>query len=847
MKWSLVTAAALVVLVLVAASGSPPPSARQVRSLSEVVVTLTRPPLAQAPSAAGRGPTRLRITAPASRRYLRELDAGQSAVARRILDAIPGAAVRWRYRIVLDGLAVVIPTTEVAALRHVPGVRDVFPSVRFHSLGGSVVPSPRPLRAIGPRGREQGQSAADTVSQTGAAIGAPALWGSDLATAGQGVKIGIIDDGVDQSHLFFDPAGYEMPPGFPKGNSAYTTAKVIVARAFPPPSTSYANADLPFDPRLSSHATHVAGIAAGNYQTEAAMEGSADLISGIAPKAYIGNYKALTVPTPEFGLDGNSPEIVRAIEAAVADGMDVINLSLGEPEIEPSRDIVTRALDGASKAGVVVAVAAGNEFGEFGEGSIDSPGSAPRVITAAAEDVSSGKRVDRLASFSSGGPTGLALLLKPDVSAPGVNVVSSVPSSDGTWASISGTSMATPHVAGAAALLRQRHPGWSAIQIKSAFELTGVPVRDASGREVSPLRQGGGGLDLPAADQPQLFTSPTSLSFGFLHRGQRLERRVALTDAGGGTGDWRASLSFSQTVRGVRLSLPDSAAVPGSLALSATAAHTAREGDVSGFIVLSRAGVQRRIPFWLRLTVPRLGLDSWSSLRQPGTYDGDTRGRAAHVSRYLYPQHFGNMPRLLSGPEEVFRFRLRRPVANFGVVVLSSSTNVAVTPRIVRGGDENRVQGMSALPLDINPYRSTFDQEIPAAAVVRPAPGLYQIVFDSVDASGAGRFRFHFWVDDRSPPRLRLLSVRQRVARVAAVDRGSGVDPASLSASVDGRPTRLEFDSAHGIATVQLSSFPPGRHKLVLQAADYQEAKNMENTGPILSNTAQLSAGVVLH
>ena len=64
------------------------------------------------------------------------------------------------------------------------------------------------------------------------------------------------------------------------------------------------------------------------------------MISGVAPNAYLGNYKALTIPTPNFGLDGNAAEIAAAIEAAVADGMDVINLSLGEPEIEPSRDIV---------------------------------------------------------------------------------------------------------------------------------------------------------------------------------------------------------------------------------------------------------------------------------------------------------------------------------------------------------------------------------------------------------------------------------------------------------------------------------------------------------------------------
>src|SRR5207344_876139 len=123
-----------------------------------------------------------------------------------------------------------------------------------------------------------------------------------------------------------------------------------------------------FDPEQSGHATHVAGIAAGNAGTTAT---GGVKVSGIAPRAYIGNYKALSVPTDaNVGLDGNAPELVAAIEAAVADGMNVINLSLGEPEIEPSRDVVVKALEGAAAAGVVPVVAAGNDFSDFGYGSV---------------------------------------------------------------------------------------------------------------------------------------------------------------------------------------------------------------------------------------------------------------------------------------------------------------------------------------------------------------------------------------------------------------------------------------------------------------------------------------------
>ena len=79
----------------------------------------------------------------------------------------------------------------------------------------------------------------------------------------------MIDDGVDQSHPFFSPAGFSMPAGYPKGNTAYTTAKVIVARAFPPPGANWRYAKLPFDPQQSEHGTHVAGIAAGDHDTTA--------------------------------------------------------------------------------------------------------------------------------------------------------------------------------------------------------------------------------------------------------------------------------------------------------------------------------------------------------------------------------------------------------------------------------------------------------------------------------------------------------------------------------------------------------------------------------------------------
>jgi subtilisin family serine protease len=768
----------------------------------EVIVELKRPALAVAMG------TRARH----SPGYLQKLAAGQAELERRIAAALPSAKVRWRYRYVLDALAVVVPSGQIDRLAALPGVAHVDPSVEYHSLLDQSVPL----------------------------IGAPTLWGPTRATAGQGIKIGIIDDGVDQAHPFFSPAGFTMPAGFPKGNTAFTSAKVIVARAFPPPGATWKYASRPFDPAESEHATHVAGIAAGDYN---ATQRGGRPVSGVAPAAYIGNYKVLTVPTPGVGLNGNSPEIVKGIDAAVGDGMNVINLSLGEPEIDLDRDIVVKAIDAAADAGVVPAIAAGNDFDVFGNGSISSPGDAPDAITAAAVTKDS-----VIADFSSAGPSGIDLGLKPDVSAPGVNIYSSVPSG---WDSFSGTSMASPHVAGGAALLLQRHPTWTPAQIKSALVLTGKPVwSDSSHRhEVPPAREGGGLIDLPAANNPLIFASPSSVSFRFIHRGQNESLPVTITDAGGGAGAWSVTVQTQAAAGGTTVSAPATTSVPGPLLVRASASSAARQGDTTGFIVLSRGAVTRRIPFWLRVTAPQLGRDRHATLVRPGLYGGNTGRRGARVSCYRYPSNPSPLaiPPCLRGPEQVFRFRLTRPVANFGVVVVSQARGVHVQPRVVRAGDENRLTGYAGLPLNLNPYLPTYDHVSPAAGAVRPDAAAYDIVFDTPSRRAAGKFVFRFWIGDTKSPRVRLLTQSIRAGhllRVAVTDAGSGVDPGSLHAALDGRGAVVRF--RRGRASIPTGGLARGRHRLVFRASDYQEAKNMENAGPILPNTRTLSATFVV-
>ncbi len=126
------------------------------------------------------------------------------------------------------------------------------------------------------------------------------------------MKIAILDDGVDQRHPFFDPAGLTMPPGFPKGDVAFTSAKVIVARAFAPRDAGWPHAGTPFDPVHSFHGMHVAGIAAGAPDTPvgAGDAGASTSISGVAPLAYIGNYKVAD------GADGVRPRPQRQLSGA---------------------------------------------------------------------------------------------------------------------------------------------------------------------------------------------------------------------------------------------------------------------------------------------------------------------------------------------------------------------------------------------------------------------------------------------------------------------------------------------------------------------------------------------------
>ncbi len=749
---------------------------------------------------------RLDLGSPMSRGYLAELERERLAVERRIRARIPSATIRWRYAVVLNGLAVKLAARDVGLLSKIPGVREVHAGGRYGA----------------------------TLDRGPELIGADDLWGGpSLPTAGQGVKIGVIDDGVNQTHPFFNPSGYSYPAGFPKGQTGFTTPKVIAARAFAPATTTWRNARSPFDPLESEHGTHVAGIAAGNL-TSAPVQGR-DALSGAAPRAYIGNYKVLSTPS-NFGLIDNAGEVIAGIEAAVRDGMDVINMSFGEFETDPARNVVDRAVDGAAAAGVVPVAAAGNSFGDLGRGSIGSPATASRAIAVAATTKS-----NVLADFSSSGPAALSLRMKPNVSAPGASILSSVPERVGTWASFSGTSMASPHVAGAVALLLQQHPGWTVDQVTSALVQTGRPVVDPETEEETlTTREGGGLVNLSAADNPLVFVKPSAVSLGLVRVGTTRRVPVDVTDAGGGTGSWNVSLRLQGSPGGVKLAVPSTVSVPGRFELVAESEQTATEQDLTGFVVLQRGNTTRRIPFWLRTTRPRLGPPA-RVLTKQGRYEGNTRNGKANVTSYRYPDDPTGLgvTNSLPGPEQVFRVRVGRRAANFGVRITRQPKGVTVSPRIVYAGDENRLAGVPSLPVDINPYRDTYGQPRPVVAANRPSPGAYDLVFETRSRSVAGPFSFRLWIDDATPPRVKLLTPTAKNEVVLSVaDSGSGIDPRSIVVRIDN--LRVVFKVSPARIRVPLQGILPGTHRLQVIVSDFQETKNSESVVGVLPNTTIL-------
>ena len=431
--------------------------------------------------------------------------------------------------------------------------------------------------------------------------------------------------------------------------------------------------------------------------------------------------------------------------------------------------------------------------------------------------------------------------MKPDVTAPGVDVLSSVPRREGLWASFSGTSMATPHVSGAAALLRQRHRGWTVDQIKSALVQTGKPVLGGAGGEIETTREGGGTIDLQRADNPLVFASPTGLSFGFVAPGASAVREVALSDAGGGAGSWDVSATLQQAANGASVSVLPTTTVPGQLVVTAAALPGAPQATHTGFVVLSRGSTTRRIPFWFRVTAPALPTEPATPLTRTGTYHGDTRGKPSLVDSYRYPEDPAPPRRRALAPRAGAGLP-RRP-EQAGRQLRGRRHRRGVVRRAPRRPERGRE------PAD-RQHRPSVQRESVPARVRDANPGRGRRASGSRRLrhrlrqrrpGGGGAFTFRFWIGDTTPPHLKLLSARGGRLRVRATDGGAGIDPQLVRLFVDGRRRAAHYDAAKGVVTASLRGLARRRHRFTLIVSDYQETKNMENVRRILPNTARLS------
>ncbi len=411
-------------------------------------------------------------------------------------------------------------------------------------------------------------------------IGAPAAWAAGLT--GTGVTVAVLDTGVDATH-----------PDL--------TGRVAEARNF---------AETPDARDTVGHGTHVASTIAGSGAA------SAGRYRGVAPDATL--------------LDGKVCEDFGCSESAILAGMqwaavdkraDVINMSLGGwdgPETDPLEEAVGTL---TAQTGALFVIAAGNDGVD---GSVGSPASADAALAVGAVD-----RDDDLADFSSRGPRVGDDALKPDITAPGVDIVAARsahgqigdPVGD-RYVTASGTSMATPHVAGAAALLAQRHPDWAAGQLKSTLMASARPHP-----EQTAYQQGAGRVDLTRAIGQTVTSDPVSVSFGRVlwpHDDDTpITRTVAWRNAG--SGPVTLDLAVEATGPGGRAAPAgmfalgtDRITVPAGGRVETTVTVDTRLGDADGYWtgrVVARSGdtvavtplaVNREVESYT-LTLPHLG------------------------------------------------------------------------------------------------------------------------------------------------------------------------------------------------------------------------------------------------
>ncbi len=286
----------------------------------------------------------------------------QQAVVETLSAVLPGCVVERSFSTLYDGLVLRLPEDGPDDVRAIiaglPGVSAVYDDVPY---------SPTMFASVPLMG----------VPEAWAAVG-----GSDVA--GEGVKIAVIDSGIDIDHPMLSSEGLSYPTGYPLGDSRYCTPKVIASRLYVRPTDPPAGGEnSPVPGALGSgHGTYLAAVVAGSEIT-ATYRGVGAAIAGVAPRAQVMNYRVFYPGTTESGI-AYTAELVAAIEDAVADGADVILTGWSSSSaILPGVSPVAEALEAAVEAGSVVVAPAGNDGPESGSVS-RIPGGIESVITVGA-------------------------------------------------------------------------------------------------------------------------------------------------------------------------------------------------------------------------------------------------------------------------------------------------------------------------------------------------------------------------------------------------------------------------------------------------------------------------------
>ena len=551
-----------------------------------------------------------------------------------------------------------------------------------------------------------------------------------LGFDGKGVKVAIVDSGIDVTH--------------PDLKDQVAAHKNFVSEEED-------------DRDFVGHGTHVASTVAG---TGAASGGK---YAGVAPGAKLLDAKACYL--------GGCPEsaLLEALQWAVDSGAKIINLSLGgedTPELDPIEEAVNTL---SAEHGALVVASSGNDA-VFGF-PVASPASADAALAVGAVD-----KQDVWADFSQEGPRVGDAALKPDLVAPGVDITAAKSSNmgEGTpggdrYLTASGTSMSAPHVSGAAAILAQRYPDWKGAQLKAAL-MNSAKFLAA----LTPLAQGAGRVDIPAALSLQLGAEPVSVSFGrqaWPHDDDEcVTRTVTITNQSAAP----ATVQLALETTG-----PDGApTAPGVFTLSTDCLNLApheqgsvtitadtrlgSDGFLGGQLIATSETGRAHVPFFVEREVEsyELVLKHLDRAGQP----------TAQAFTDVFPYSLGNQPPNFLAPDEEGLAKLRLPKGDyvinctiFPLDVEDGSVTYAVDPKLQLTADQTVViDARLAKPIaiepplsDATPYASSISilTEVlgSGASASGPAGVLYTLRLGTTAAEGLSATIVNTWLRGEDP------------------------------------------------------------------------------------------------